>query len=76
MGSRRMVVGEVGAQEPFEMAVVIDDHVIEALAADRADQSFYVWILPRRARSDEHFFNSEATYTAAKLGAKDFVAVA
>ena len=46
MGSYRVVVSEVGAQEPLEVAVVVDDDVIEAFAPDRADQALYVGILP------------------------------
>ena len=46
MGSCRVVVSEVGAQEPLEMAVVVDDDVIEALAPNRADQAFDIGILP------------------------------
>ncbi len=45
MGSCRVVVSEVGAQEPLEMAVVVDDDMIEALAPDRADQALDVGIL-------------------------------
>ena len=48
MGSCRVVVSEVGAQEPFEMAVVVDDHVIEPLASDRANQTLGIGILPGR----------------------------
>ena len=75
MGSCRVVVSEVGAQEPFEMAVVVDDHVIDALASDRANQTLDIGILPGRARGGEHLFDCEAAYPAAKLGAIDFVAV-
>ncbi len=46
MGSCRVVVSEVGAQEPFEMAVIVNDNVIETLAPDRADQPLDVGILP------------------------------
>ena len=46
MGACRVVVREVGAQEPFEMAVVVDDDVIEALSPNRADQALDVGILP------------------------------
>ena len=46
MGSCRMVIGEIGSEEPFEMGVVVDDDVIDALAADGADQAFDVGVLP------------------------------
>ncbi len=37
MGPHRVVVGEVGAQEPAEMSLVQDEEVVEALAANRAE---------------------------------------
>ncbi len=46
MGSRRVAVSEVGAQEPLEMAGVVDDDGIKALAPDRADQAPDVGIPP------------------------------
>lgn len=39
MGYCRVVVGEGGAQEPLEMALVGDNEVIEALTPDRADRA-------------------------------------
>ncbi len=47
MDSRRMVGGEIRTEEGFQVAVVVDDEVIEALAADRADQALDVGIPPR-----------------------------
>lgn len=41
-----MVVSEVGVQKAFQVAVVEDDDVIEALTPNRADQSFDMGILP------------------------------
>ena len=46
MRSRRVIIGKVGSQEPLEMAFVQNDDVIEALAADGADQAFDIVILP------------------------------
>lgn len=41
------VLGDVLAQHATEMPLVQDDHVIEALAPDRSDQSFDARVLPR-----------------------------
>ncbi len=38
MSSRRMVVGKIGTEEAFQVAVVEYDGVIEALTPNRADQ--------------------------------------
>ncbi len=46
MGSRRVVVGKIGTEEAFQVAVVQDDDVIETLAPDRADQALDIGILP------------------------------
>lgn len=35
-----MVVGEVVRQDATKMSLVEDDHVVQALAANRADQAF------------------------------------
>ncbi len=45
MGSHRMV-GEIGTEEAFQVAVVEYDDVIEALTADGADQPLDVGVLP------------------------------
>ena len=37
VGSRALVVGQVGTQDAAEMCLAQDDHVIEALAPDRTD---------------------------------------
>src|SRR5215467_15506542 len=34
--------------------------MIQALPPNRSDQSFYIWILPRRSRSRDHLFDPHA----------------
>ena len=46
MGSCRVVIGEVGAQEPFEMAVIVNNNVIETLPPNRANQALDIGFLP------------------------------
>jgi hypothetical protein len=47
MRSAPMIVTTVGREDASEVRLVDDDHVIETLSADRADQAFDVRILPR-----------------------------
>jgi hypothetical protein len=52
------------------MRLVDDDHVIQTLSSDRADQAFDVWILPRTRRrgNDQRYFQLD-TATFAKFNA-------
>ena len=53
VGSRALIVGEIGTQDAAEMFLAKDDHVLEALAPDRTDEALDVRILPRRPGSAE-----------------------
>ena len=48
--TRAMVVVDVGAEQASQVSRVEHDHVVETLAAHRADQAFHVRIVPRRPR--------------------------
>ena len=50
MGTRLMVVSEVAGQDAAEVSLAEDEHVIQALAPDRADEPFREGILPRALR--------------------------
>ena len=52
------------------------DHVIEALAAQGADDAFHVGMLPRGLRRRENLLDSHGFYIFRKLIAEDPVAVA
>lgn len=58
--SRLVVIGEVGSEDPAEMPFVQDDDMVQALSADRADQSFDVAVLPRRSRSNRNILDAMA----------------
>ena len=47
VGPGSVVVGEVGAQHAAQVGLVEHHHVVEALAAEGADEAFGVGILPR-----------------------------
>ena len=54
MRARFVVVLEVGGENPNQVSLVDDDHVIETLTSDRTDQTFHERILPwRTVRRDD-----------------------
>jgi hypothetical protein len=58
------------------MSFVQHHDVVEALAAERADETFHVGILPRRSRRRHDFADSHAVHSTRELDAVDPVAVA
>ena len=58
------------------MALVQDDHVVQALAADAPDQPFHVGILPWALRGDHNFCDPHVSHPLPKRGAVDPVPVA
>src|SRR6185312_11899861 len=50
-----VIVDEVLAQQATQMGFAQHHDVVEALAAERADETFHVWILPRRSRRRRDF---------------------
>src|SRR5215216_2501142 len=70
-----MIILEVLGQKPPEMALVQDDHVVQALATDTPDDSLHVGILPRTSGSDDHFFDAHVAHALPKRGAVDTVSV-
>ena len=54
-----MVVSEIETQGSFQMPRIEDDEMVQAVPADRADQTFDVGILPRTPGLGEHFFYME-----------------
>ena len=59
VGSRLVVVAEIRRQGSLEMASVQDDVVVEALPADRANESLYVRILPGALRYGEKLLHAQ-----------------
>jgi hypothetical protein len=71
-----MVVREVAGQGLPEMALVQDDHVVQAVAADTPDQPLDVRILPWTLWGDQHFFDAHVSQPSPKGGAIDAVSIA
>ena len=59
MGSRAVIVVEVGSQDSLQVDLVENDDPIQALATDGSDHAFAIWILPRRSRRDWHFVDTQ-----------------
>jgi hypothetical protein len=47
VGTRLMVVAEVSGQDAAEVSLAEDEHVVQTLAPDRADEPLREGILPR-----------------------------
>ena len=58
-----------------QMPLAEDDHVIEALTSDRADQSFSIAVLPRRSRRCRSVANAHRANAARKRVAVSTVAI-
>src|SRR5262245_28948496 len=75
VSSPGMVVREVGSQEPPEMALVQDNHVIQALTTDAPDEPLDIGVLPRTSWGDEHFFNPHIPHPLPKRSAVNAVPI-
>ena len=75
VASRFVVVREVVGKDPQQMSLIEDDHVIQALATNRADQPLDVRILPRRAVRDDDFFDAQVFDALTEIQAVDSVVI-
>src|SRR6478736_2371237 len=71
-----VVILLVRAQHMPQMPLAKHDHMIEALASDRADQSFSIAVLPRRSRRCRPVANARRANAPRKCLAVDAVAIA
>src|SRR5262249_46648357 len=58
MRSSPVIVGEVADEDAAEVSLAEDEHVIQALAPDGADEPFREGILPRALRRPSHRLNT------------------
>src|SRR5689334_24078956 len=70
-----VVILLVRAQHMPQMPLAKHDHMIEALASDRADESFSVAVLPGRSRRCRSVANAHRANAARKCPAVDTVAI-
>ena len=59
MSARPLVVFEIQLQVMTQPSFIQDDDVVQALAANRSDQSLDIGILPRRSRGREDFADAQ-----------------
>jgi hypothetical protein len=71
-----MVVGEITGQDATEVSLAEDEHVIQALAPDRADEPLHERVLPRALRRGENLLDPRALQAMPKWLTVDAVAVA
>jgi hypothetical protein len=75
MGAPVMIILEVPGQEPSQMSLMQDDHVIQTLAADIPNHSFDIGVLPWTLRGDDHFVDPHVPHPLPKRGAVETVSV-
>src|SRR3989442_4350807 len=75
MRARRVVVGEVPAQQASEMPFVEDDDVIEAFPSNRPDDALGEGILPGRSWGDEDLVDPHALHPPRERVAVDGASV-
>jgi hypothetical protein len=73
--TRLMVVGEVAGQDAAKVSLAEDEHMIQALAPDRADEPFRERVLPRTLRRRENFVDAHALHTMPELLTVDLVTI-
>src|SRR6202165_862480 len=61
MGPRHIIIGGISAGGPAQVRFAKHDHVVETFAADRADESLDVSILPGRSGCDRMVPNAHCT---------------
>ena len=76
VGAGPVVVAEVRAQQAAQMGFVQHHHVVEALAAEGADEPFHVGILPRGSRRRLDFMDTQGLDAARERAPVHRIAIA
>jgi hypothetical protein len=71
-----MVVSEVAGQDAAEVSLVENEHVIQTLTPDRADEPLHERVLPWAVRRRENLLDPHALHAMPKWLTVDAVAVA
>jgi hypothetical protein len=75
VGAVSVIIFHILPKHPFKLPVVEDDHMVQALPSQRADQTLHVRILPGRPRGDEFRLHAQARDSAHELRPVDAVTV-
>jgi hypothetical protein len=58
MGPHVMIVVQEAGQEPSQVRLVQDDHMIQTFPTEGTDQSLHIRVLPRRTRCNQDFLDA------------------
>jgi hypothetical protein len=75
VGTNGVVILKVRGYEPSQMRLVEHDDVVEKLSAEGSNYSLCIWILPRTAGSNDHFFDAHVGDTLTEIVAKNTVPI-
>src|SRR5256885_17073783 len=75
MRARLLVIMKIASQSPPQRRLVPHNDVIQALASNRPDQPFHIWILPRRSRRRDHFFDPHALRDGNEFSAENRISI-
>ena len=70
-----VVISEIATEDPFEMALVDDNHVIQTLPADATNDAFDIGILPRAPRCAGTVFHSQTAQAFSKAISVNGIAI-
>jgi hypothetical protein len=70
-----VIVVEVRRENPLQVSIVENDHVVKTFSANRSDHAFTVGVLPRRSGCGENFFNAHVLHTILKVRAVAAIAI-
>ena len=71
MGAPLMIIIRISGKVMVQRPLAENDHVIQALAADGADEPFDVRPLPRRPRRGQDLFDSHCLHSIDEFSAED-----
>ena len=76
MSPQLIIIDGVLRQNPAQVRFAQGDHMVDALASDRSDQSFGERVLPRRAWSDRFVADAHGTQAVPDGSAVDLIPIA
>ena len=71
-----MVISEIASEKSLEMAFVENNHMIQTLSSNGADNALDIGVLPSTPRRDGTIFHSQTPNTFSKVLAVDGIAIA
>jgi hypothetical protein len=70
-----LIVGKIAVQRSPQRSLIPHDHVVQALASDRAHQSFRKGILPGESRCSKHFLHSHIAGHGSEVCSVDGISI-